>query len=218
MKHKKLLMIAVAAFLVGAALAQQTDASGEPKLVLSQEVMARQLIHRVEPDYPEAAKAQGISGLVVIQFQIDTEGHVAQPNVASGDPLLTDAAVNAVKQWQFKPFLLNGEPVAVQTSATVRVGPPQKLRVSQGVMEGNLLHKVDPAYPVEARAARIQGDVILMVIISREGDVSHLEVISGHPLLAEAATKAVKQWKYKPYSLNGNPVEIESTIKVQFHM
>jgi TonB family protein len=217
MKTKRLLIIALAAFLAGAALAQQTDAPPK-KLRVSQGVMAGLLIHRVEPDYPEAAKAQGISGMVVLQLQIDTEGHVAQTNIVSGDPLLTEAAVNAVKQWQYKPYLLNGEPVEVETTATVRVGPPQKLRVSQGVMESNLVHKVNPDYPEEARASRIQGDVILKVIISREGDVSHLEVISGHPLLAEAALNAVKQWKYKPYFLNGNPVEIESTILVRFHM
>jgi TonB family protein len=218
MKPKKLLMIGVAALLASAVSAQQTDAPRPKKLRVSQRVMAGQLIHRVEPEYPEAAKAQGISGVVIVQLQIDSEGHVAQTNIVSGDPLLTEAAVNAIKQWQFKPYTLDGEPVEVETTASVRVGLPQMLRVSQGVMEGNVVRKVNPVYPVEARAARIQGDVILEVTISREGDVSHLAVISGHPLLADAATNAVKQWKYKPYLLNGNPVEIESTIKIQFHM
>jgi TonB family protein len=218
MKPKKLLMIGMAALLASAVSAQQTDAPRPKKLRVSQRVMAGQLIHRVEPEYPEAAKAQGISGMVVVQLQIDREGHVVQTDIVSGDPLLTEAAVNAIKQWQFKPYTLDGEPVEVETTASVRVGLPQMLRVSQGVMEGNLVHMVNPVYPVEARAARLQGDVILEVTISREGDVSHLAVISGHPLLADAATNAVKRWKYKPYLLNGNPVEIESTIKIQFHM
>jgi protein TonB len=95
---------------------------------------------------------------------------------------------------------------------------PPHLRVSQGVMERNLTHKVDPTYPEEAKAAHIEGDVILGASVDREGKVSQLKFLSGHPLLVEPAMSAVKQWKYKPFLLNGQPVEVETTIKVQFQM
>ena len=79
-----------------------------------------------------------------------------------------------------------------------------RVRVSQGVMAGLLLSKVPPEYPAAAKDKHIQGVVLLRVIIDREGNASNLRLISGHPLLAPAAIDAVKQWKYKPYLLNGS--------------
>jgi TonB family protein len=101
---------------------------------------------------------------------------------------------------------------------TYRVAEPQKLRVSSGVADKQKIHDVQPEYPQMARISHISGDVIFHAIIDREGHIAELEVLSGHPLLAESAIKAVKQWEYRPYLLNGKPVEVETTIKVQFHM
>ena len=99
-----------------------------------------------------------------------------------------------------------------------KVAAPQKLRVSQGVAEGNLLRKIEPQYPQMAKVAHIQGDVLLAATISKGGSIENLHQISGHPILVQAAMEAVKQWKYKPYLLNGEPVEVETTIKVSFKM
>src|SRR5262249_13118104 len=99
-----------------------------------------------------------------------------------------------------------------------KVATPQKLRVSQGVMEGNLKNRVEPVYPQMAKIAHITGDVILQATISKTGAIENLRGVSGHPILIQAALDAVRQWKYKPYELNGEPVEVETTIKVQFHM
>jgi periplasmic protein TonB len=77
---------------------------------------------------------------------------------------------------------------------------------------------VTPTYPQMARIAHIQGDVILQATISKNGIIENLRAVQGHPILIQAAMDAVKQWKYKPYILNGEPVEVETTIKVQFHM
>lgn len=96
--------------------------------------------------------------------------------------------------------------------------PPQKLRVSSGVAEGLVLHKVNPTYPYEARLAHIQGEVILQATIGRDGLIHNLKAVTGHPVLVEAAKGAVEQWRYRPYMLKGNPVEVETTIKVVFHM
>jgi TonB family protein len=95
---------------------------------------------------------------------------------------------------------------------------PKKLRVSSGVAEGLKIHDVQPEYPRAARINHISGDVLLLALIDREGNSADLTLLSGHPMLAESALKAVQQWKYRPYLLNGKPVEVETTIKVQYYM
>jgi periplasmic protein TonB len=107
--------------------------------------------------------------------------------------------------------VLSSTPVAVPKVAT-----PQRVRVSSGVVSGLLLRKVNPTYPPLARQARIQGTVILQAEISKDGNIENLQLISGHPMLAPAAIEAVKQWKYKPYLLNGEPVEVETQVQVNF--
>ncbi len=105
-------------------------------------------------------------------------------------------------------------------SSTPTVAPhiatPQRVRVSSGVSSGLLIRKVNPAYPPLARQARIQGTVILQAQISKDGSIENLQLISGHPMLAPAAIEAVKQWKYKPYLLNGEPVEVDTQVQVNF--
>jgi len=93
---------------------------------------------------------------------------------------------------------------------------PQRVRVSQGVSEGLLVHQVKPQYPPLARAARVQGAVVLQAVIGKDGSIQGLKLVSGHPMLAPAAIEAVKQWKYKPYFLNGEPVEVDTQITVNF--
>jgi len=95
---------------------------------------------------------------------------------------------------------------------------PQRVRISQGVTRGLLVHRVEPSYPPLARAARVQGDVVLTAVISPNGDIENLQLVSGHPMLVPAAITAVKQWRYKPYLLNGQPVEVETTITVIFSL
>ncbi|HEY2393225.1 MAG TPA: TonB family protein [Candidatus Angelobacter sp.] len=99
-----------------------------------------------------------------------------------------------------------------------KVATPQKLRISTGVAEGLKIHDVTPSYPQMARIAHIQGDVLLQATISKSGVIENLRAVQGHPILIQSAMDAVKQWKYKPYILNGEAVEVETTIRVQFHM
>jgi protein TonB len=107
--------------------------------------------------------------------------------------------------------IISSAPVAVPKVAT-----PQKVRVSQGVSEGLLLHKLTPSYPPLAKQARIQGAVLLQATIGKDGSIQNLRVQSGHPMLTQAAIDAVRQWKYKPYLLNGEAVEVETTVQVNF--
>jgi len=95
---------------------------------------------------------------------------------------------------------------------------PKRVRVSEGVAKAFLIKKVEPEYPQEARDQRIQGAVVLQIEISEAGDVKDARLISGHPLLAPPAIEAVKQWKYKPYLLNGEPVQVETRVTVDFRL
>lgn len=95
---------------------------------------------------------------------------------------------------------------------------PQRVRISQGVTKGLLIHRVEPTYPPLARAARVQGEVILSAVIDTNGQITNLQLVSGHPMLVPAALAAVKEWRYKPYLLNGTPVEVETTITVIFSL
>ncbi len=85
-------------------------------------------------------------------------------------------------------------------------------------MAGLCLTKVDPVYPAEARAQGVEGTVVLAATISKDGTVQDLHGISGPPTLAAAAVDAVSQWTYKPYMLNGNPVQVRTTITVNFRL
>jgi protein TonB len=100
--------------------------------------------------------------------------------------------------------------------ATTRVTVPGRIRVSQAISRGSLARRVNPAYPQAARQGQIDGNVVLHAIISNAGDISAVDLVCGHPLLAPAAIEAVKQWKYKPYLLNGKPVEVDTQIQVNF--
>jgi len=96
-----------------------------------------------------------------------------------------------------------------------RPPPMRRVRVSQGVVEG-LIHQAKPTYPSLAVQTHTQGNVVLHAIIGRDGAIVSLQVVSGHPLLAPAAIDAVCQWRYRPYTLNGEPVEVETTVTVRF--
>ena len=94
--------------------------------------------------------------------------------------------------------------------------PVKRIRVASGVAEANLIHDVPPQYPPEAGRERIEGTVVLLAVIGTDGCVQDVQVVSGLPILAQAAIEAVKQWRYKPYLSNGVPVEIDSRITINF--
>lgn len=112
-----------------------------------------------------------------------------------------------------------GVPGSIGEQRTIALPPPpaptRPLRVSRWA-EGDLVNRVQPAYPSLARQARIQGAVQLSAIISRTGTIERLTVLRGHAMLVTAAVEAVKQWRYRPYLLNGDPIEVETEITVNF--
>jgi periplasmic protein TonB len=96
--------------------------------------------------------------------------------------------------------------------------PVNSMRVSPGVVEGLLLNRIEPHYPEIPRRAHIQGDVVLAATIGRDGRIENLHVVSGHPLLAQAALDAVRQWRYRPYMLGTEAVEVETQVTVRFRL
>ncbi len=112
-----------------------------------------------------------------------------------------------------------GTPVSterVPVQAAPAPTPPVPVKVSQGVVQGALIFKVNPEYPAVARTARVQGSVLMHAIIGTDGTIQRLQVISGNPLLVRSAMEAVKRWRYRPYLLDGKPVEVETNITVNF--
>jgi len=114
-------------------------------------------------------------------------------------------------------------PVRGQDQSAIPGAPadamPQKtmrIRVSGNIMQGQIIHSVAPVYPPIARAAQVVGTVVLHAIIATDGSVKQLDVVSGPPLLVQAALDAVKQWRYRPTELNAQPIEIDTTIQVVF--
>ena len=107
------------------------------------------------------------------------------------------------------------------TSSPPVVKPAQlkgPVHVSSGVATGQLLAPIQPVYPAIARAARIQGTVVVQAIISKDGKIEQLHVISGPPMLESAATEAIQRARYRPFLLNNEPVAVETTISVVFTM
>ncbi len=108
--------------------------------------------------------------------------------------------------------IISSTPVAVPKVAVSRV------RVSQGVVQGNAISQPKPLYPQMARMARVSGAVVLQAVISKSGSIENLRVVSGHAMLQQSALDAVRQWRYRPYLLNGEPVEVETQITVNFNL
>jgi periplasmic protein TonB len=114
--------------------------------------------------------------------------------------------------------LLSVGPVAADQVSQPAAAPsvPQRVIIVSTIEAAKLVSQIHPVYPALAMQARIQGDVVLHAIISKDGGVSELQVLSGHPLLVNAALDAVRKWRYSPTLLSGRPVEVETTITVSF--
>lgn len=112
--------------------------------------------------------------------------------------------------------MLNSAPSVPVLEKSPVPTPVKRMRIASRVAEANLIHDVPPQYPAEAGRARIEGTVVLMALIGTDGSVKDVRVESGLPILAQAAIDAVKQWRYKPYMIGGEPVEVDSRITINF--
>jgi protein TonB len=112
--------------------------------------------------------------------------------------------------------MLNSAPGVPVLAKSPVPTPVKRMRIASRVAEANLIHDVPPQYPPEAGRARIEGTVVLMAVIGTDGTVKDVRVESGLPMLAQAAIDAVRQWRYKPYMIDGEPVEVDSRITINF--
>ena len=159
------------------------------------------------PTAPSETSAQVLQASSTIPRQAYTPGTQGppapiEPGSLGGDPNGIAGANN--------PFGRGTHPDVRQAA------PAATQHVSSGVMQGMLIDKVVPTYPAIARASRTSGAVVLQATISRTGTIENLRVMSGPPMLRQAALDAVKQWRYRPYMLNGQPVEVETAVEVDF--
>lgn len=143
------------------------------------------------------------------------DGGLEMPSFLVGNPLVQAASAPLPGSGRIAEASLPPPPPPKPESPRQQE-PAKPIRVGGQVQEANIIHRVLPAYPPLARAARIAGAVRLEGVISREGGVQQLRVISGHPLLVQAALEAVRQWRYRPTLLNGEPVAVIAPIEVNF--
>jgi TonB family protein len=191
-----------------------------------------------QPMYPPIAKAAHVQGVVVMHALISKTGDIENLQTISGPPMLVGAAMDAVRKWKYRPYVLNGVPTEVETTINVNFmmaetpkppdadmsflagtpPPPAVPRtgdgpvfVSSGVMMQYVLASPQPACsaPVEPGAF---GVVVLRAIISREGVVKDLQVVSAAKSLQECSLEAVRQWRYRPYLVDGVPKEVETMV------
>lgn len=204
---------------------------------ISGAVAAGQIVSKVNPIYPPEAKAKGIEGTVRLHAIIGRDGTVQQLAAMSGPPELVPSAMDAVKQWVYKPYLLNGEPVEVETTITVNYAladhdqpgtdrQPQADNTSQQALQigGSVLPPVptyaaDPEYPESARKAKLSGDVIVSLVVDQDGMPRNVQVARGMGNeFDEKAVEAVQQYRFKPATQNGEPVPVNLKVEVNFRM
>jgi len=173
------------------------------------------------PEQPKAPPQPATATVVQSQFQgssIEAPSRIpthiftpAGPEILRGTTIaeLGDGTGNGSPDNLFSG---DGAPVVVEQR------PAAPAHVSTGVMNGLILRKTVPAYPPIARTTRTQGTVELQATVSKSGTIENLRVISGSPMLQQAAIDAVQQWIYRPYLLNGQPVEVETTVNVVFRL
>jgi TonB family protein len=187
------------------------------------DVKAPVAIVHVNPVYPEEARIERISGMVVLETNIDHTGAVKDIKVLKPLPKgLSEAAVDAVKRWVFKPGTLNGEAVDVIFNITINFkleSDDAPLRVGGDVQPPVLIEHIEPTYTKEALRAQISGIVIIEAVIGRDGLVKNASVLKPLPFgLDHAAIDAVKQWKFKPGTLAGKPVDVIFVLEVNFKL
>jgi len=181
------------------------------------------LIKSPSPKYPEAAIKAGIQGKVVINATTDVRGRVVDTEVIDGPQALREAAQEAIKQWQYEPYYLDGVAKAVKFTVIVKFNLDKKKKDQKPIslstdQKPKLIKSPNPKYPEKALKAGIQGSVVIEATTDTKGHVVQAKVIEGHPMLNMAALEAVKQWQYDVYYLEGEPTPVTFTVVMKFNL
>lgn len=181
-------------------------------------------IKEVMPAYPPQARKEKIQGVVIGVIEADAQGRVAKAEVISGHPLLNEAALAAVRQWEFEPHLVDGRAIPVSFTFTVsflldegKTGDADAVSRLEGAQKPKLLKMVRPAYPKEAVEQNIEGVVVMEAMIGADGKVRAIRVVNTpNELLNQAAMEALKQWEYEPVVKDGKAVPATFTVTITF--
>src|SRR5215510_12025662 len=200
---------------------------------VSKGVVQGDALVKAQPIYPSIAKQINAAGEVQVAIVISENGRVIEAKAIKGHPVLRAAAEDAARKWVFRPTLLDGKPVkqpgtltfifippppptSVPPTAETGEETPKKIKVSGGVLQGNAIKRVQPLYPPIAKAGRASGPVEVQITISETGEVIEASVISGHPLLRDAALQAARQWLFALTELSGVPVKVQGILTFNF--
>ncbi len=199
-------------------------------------VIAGNLISKVDPVYPAIAKAAHVQGAVVLHATISKTGTVEELEVVSGPEMLRTSAMDAVRQWTYKPYLMNGQPTEVETTITVNytlpdsgtaVGPVPPAdeaangvkRVGGDVTAPKIISQPAPEFTELAKKDKVEGIVLIGLVVDEHGLPQHVHVLRGlGDGLDENAVDAVQQYKFKPATENGKPVAVFENVEVNFEI
>ncbi len=192
-------------------------------------VVEGNLIYKVDPVYPDIAKKAHVQGAVVLQAVIAKDGTVKNLTLISGAPMLVVSAIEAVQQWKYKPYILNGEPTEVETTITVNYsfspdqGQPGVSSLTGGSESPKSipvpLYVVQPEYTQQAREAKVSGVVLVNLVVDEQGRPQNVHILRGlGDGLDEKAVEAVKQYKFKPAMVDGTPVPVTLNVEVNFKL
>jgi TonB family protein len=186
-----------------------------------------EMIYQATAEYPAEAKAKGIEGKVTISLRVQIDGTVSGPKViaSSGSNLLDQSALAAAGKYRFKPALQDGKPVAVWVSFVVnfvldsekKQVPPTDTFIAVDIAP-EIVKQVDPTYPAEAKANKIQGKVYIRLFVDSSGKVEKAEVAesSGSKLLDDSALDAARKFLFKPAIKEKRPVGVWVTLPISF--
>jgi TonB family protein len=185
-------------------------------------IKSPKLLRKVEPIYPKEAQEAHISGQVMIQASTDINGNISDTKVVEGPEQLREAAVTAIRQWKYEPFIMDGKAKPIHLTVIVSFNLQSKPKDEPINLASknhpNLIKKVEPKYPVEAFKKNIQGKVVIEATTDPEGNVVDVKVVDGVEGLNEAAAEAIKQWKYEPYFVKGVKKAVRLTVIVKFNL
>jgi TonB family protein len=175
-----------------------------------------QLLKKMAPEYPADAEEQGIEGVVLVSGVVKTDGTLRDLRAVSGPAPLRQAAIDAAAQYVYEPVVHGDELNEARTQVPVTFTLSGPAKVAPEVMAGRILNSYTPSYPAGAVEAGVSGEVMLHVVIGRQGQVRKVQVVSGQEMLRATAVNAVKQWQYLPYKRNGVDVDVETDVIVRF--
>lgn len=186
------------------------------------------VLREVKPSYTAEAIRARIEGSVHLECVVNADGTVGDVRVLKPlDPSLDAEAIKALKQWRFKPGARDGKAVPVQVEVeltfTLRSGPrlgsPDVYKPGPGVKLPAVVSETKPAYPPEAKAARIEGSVGLDCVVLPNGLVGDVQVTrSLDPALDAEAVRALRQWRFDPGTVDGRAVPVQVTVEMTFSL